>query len=150
MTANQIAYQNMLEGKRANREREKENYRSNFARETEENRSNLAKELNAYRTYVEQARANKSQEAIGRANVRAQQDRNDITEAHNFATEQHDINRLAAELAGLGVKQGELDVNRMKQQFYERMEEMKLPMEIVDTVWDDVIDLIRALYPFKN
>lgn len=40
MTANQIAYQSMLENKRANLAREQETYRSNLAKETENVRHN--------------------------------------------------------------------------------------------------------------
>lgn len=44
MTANQIAYWNMMESKRSNLARERETYRSNVARETETHRNNTATE----------------------------------------------------------------------------------------------------------
>lgn len=44
MTSNQIAYQTLLESKRANQAKELENYRSNTAKEAEMHRANVASE----------------------------------------------------------------------------------------------------------
>lgn len=44
MTSNQIAYQTLLESKRANQAKELENFRSNSAREAETRRANVASE----------------------------------------------------------------------------------------------------------
>lgn len=44
MTSNQIAYQSLLETRRANQAKELENYRSNSAKETETHRANVAAE----------------------------------------------------------------------------------------------------------
>lgn len=52
MTANQIAYQNML----TNRAAQQENARSNIAKETETNRSNVAKEIETNRSNLEDER----------------------------------------------------------------------------------------------
>lgn len=143
MTANQIAYQRNLEDMRANQEREKENYRSNVAKESETNRHNLADELNTYRNYMENARSNLAQEAIGRANVGVARDRNEETLRHNVATENHSSNALAAELASTGVKINALDLEKAKQRFYEKMSEAKFTTDVVDGIWDDVLDLLK-------
>lgn len=44
MTSNQIAYQTLLESRRANQAKELENYRSNTAKEAETHRANTASE----------------------------------------------------------------------------------------------------------
>lgn len=91
MTANQIAYQRMLEEGRANRAREEETHRantstealrnaelhesvrSNVARETEEHRSNVAREIETNRSNLakefENSRHNRSTESLSFATL---------------------------------------------------------------------------------
>lgn len=80
MTANQIAYQNMLETRRSNLAKEAETNRSNVAREKETYRSNVAKEVETNRHNIdnerlgwanldESTRSHKVQEQLGWANL---------------------------------------------------------------------------------
>lgn len=91
MTANQIAYWNYVELKRANRAKERENTRSNKAREVETNRSNLANESISSRRQIEDARHNKASEnETNRHNLIDESIRsagNYITDRHNRAEE---------------------------------------------------------------
>lgn len=59
MTTNQIAYHSLLEQRRSNQERERENFRSNLAREGETYRSNVAKERENERSNKERERENR-------------------------------------------------------------------------------------------
>lgn len=80
MTANQIAYQNMLEARRTNRAKEIETQRSNLAKEAENLRSNKAKENENFRHNI-----NTEEVALRQLGLSAQQ----IAEVirHNKATE---------------------------------------------------------------
>nr|AVX53372.1 putative ORF1 [Marmot picobirnavirus] len=88
MTKNQIDYQNMLESKRANQEREKETHRANVAKETqdkatleESRRHSQATEGIAQSELAESMRRNRAQE--------------EITSRYNEAKISHDTSALA-------------------------------------------------------
>jgi hypothetical protein len=84
MTANQIAWQNMLESRRSNRAREAETNRANLATEGETKRANLAKE-------GETNRHNLATEGIAilghQETVRSNKVKEKETNRHNLATE---------------------------------------------------------------
>lgn len=92
MTANQIAYQNLLETQRANVVKENENARSNMAREYETNRSNLANEAIARERNAETQRANLASEFQKKSELeetkRANQAREVETNRANLANEE--------------------------------------------------------------
>lgn len=64
MTQNQIAYWNLQELKRSNKEKEKENYRSNSAKESENYRHNVSTEQLGYGELAEKNRHNLKGEQI--------------------------------------------------------------------------------------
>lgn len=120
MTANQIAWQNMLETRRANVARELETNRSNVARETETNRANVAKEGETKRhnvaTEVEAGRHNRSTESLGFSNLSELGRHNLQTEAVNWYNAQ-EVKRAnqaneAIKWLGLGNQQIELGIKQ--------------------------------------
>lgn len=105
MTANQIAWQNMLENKRANVAKEGETKRHNVVTEVETGRHNKSTESLGFSNLSELGRHNLQTEAVNWYNAQ------EINRA-NQANEAIKWHGLANQQAELGIKQQEADTKR--------------------------------------